>query len=233
MIRKSPVTGKPVALVLWGGTVVAVGLLLAAWCLPGGLELHITLVKDGRDLLVLPMKPGERFTIHYYHSVENAPIWEEHSLDAKGRIYIEEERYLKFGAGMGKMPGIGRMVRKGPFEAIEDMHMPTGNFVLRVGSPGVDHTIIWRNTKTNLSRRFSHEAVRFSAGPVSLLYAIYRSFFPNSATPVPDGPREAGRSGSKSESESESIPIAITTLKTQKAGATKNLEHSHEQNIGL
>ncbi len=168
---------------------MAVGLLLAAWCLPGGLELHITLVKDGRDLLVLPLRPGERFTIHYYHSVENAPIWEEHSLDANGHIYIEEERYLKFGAGMGKMPGIGRMVRKGPYEAIEDMHMPTGNFVLRVGSPGVDHTIIWRNTRTNLSRGFSHEAVRFSAGPVSLIYAIYRSFFPHSATPEVDGPR--------------------------------------------
>ena len=90
------------------------------------------------------MAPGERFTIHYYHSVENAPIWEEHSLDAEGRIYIEEERYLKYGAGMGKMPGVGRMVRRGPYEVIEDMHMPTGDFILRVGSPGVDHTVIWR-----------------------------------------------------------------------------------------
>ena len=129
------------------------------------LELHISRVKDGHDLLVLPLRPGERFTIHYYHSVENAPIWEEHSVDVSGHIYIEEERYLKFGAGMGKMPGIGRMVRKGPYEAIEEMHMPTGNFVLRVGSPGVDHTIIWRNTRTNLSQRFPHEAVCFSASP--------------------------------------------------------------------
>ena len=178
-------TGKPAALVLWGATIVAVGLLLVAWYLPGGLELHISMVKDGHDLLVLPLRPGERFTIHYYHSVENAPIWEEHSVDANGHIYIEEERYLKFGAGMGKMPGIGRMVRKGPYEAIEEMHMPTGNFVLRVGSPGVDHTILWRDTRTNLSQRFSHEAVRFSASPVSLIYAIYRSFFPHNATPAP------------------------------------------------
>ena len=180
-------TGKPAALALWGATVVAVGLLLAAWYLPGGLELHITMAKDNLDLFVLPLRPGERFTIHYYHSVENAPIWEEHSVDAQGRIYIEEERYLKFGAGMGKMPGIGKMVTKGPYEAIEKMHMPTGNFVLRVGSPGVDHTIIWRNRRINLSRRFPHEAVRFSASPVSLLYAVYRNFFPHSATKPGNG----------------------------------------------
>jgi hypothetical protein len=105
---------------------------------PGGLELRITPVRGKAPLLVLPLDPGERFTIHYYHSVENAPIWETHSLDPSGRIFIEEERYLKFGAGMGKMPGVGRMVRRGPYEVIEDMHMPTGDFVLRIGSPGVD-----------------------------------------------------------------------------------------------
>ena len=109
--------------------------LLLALTTPGGLELRVVPVKGGPPLLVLPLNPGERFTLHYYHSVENAPIWEEHSLDEKGRIYIEEERYLKFGAGMGRMPGVGRMVRRGPYEVIEDMHLPTGNFVLRVGSP--------------------------------------------------------------------------------------------------
>jgi hypothetical protein len=129
--------------------------------LPGGLELRITPVREQAPLLVLPLDPGEPFTIHYYHSVENAPIWETHSLDPSGRIYIEEERYLKFGAGMGKMPGVGRMVRRGPYEVIEDMHMPTGDFVLRIGSPGVDHTIVWRGTGTNLSALAPHVAVSF------------------------------------------------------------------------
>ena len=117
-------------------------LYLAAVIAPGGLELKVVPVKGGPPLLVLPLVPGERFTLHYYHSVENAPIWEEHSLDEKGTIYIEEERYLKFGAGMGRMPGVGRMVRRGPYEVIEDMHMPTGNFILRIGSPGVDLALI-------------------------------------------------------------------------------------------
>lgn len=160
--------------------------LMVAGSLPlaGGLELRITPVSGVTPLLVLPLEAAEPFTLHYYHSVENAPIWEVHSLDRSGRIFIEEERYLKFGAGMGKMPGVGRMVSRGPFEVIEDMHMPTGDFVLRIGSPGVDHTVIWRGTRSNLSAMAPHVAVRFSARPVPWLYRQWRRAFPHRATPV-------------------------------------------------
>ena len=162
----------------------ALSALIVLWLLPGGLELRVVPVKGGAPLAVLPLEAAERFTIHYYHSVENAPIWEEHSLDENGRIFIEEERYLKFGAGMGRMPGVGRMVRRGPYEVIEDMHMPTGNFVLRIGSPGVDHTIIWRGRKKNLSAIAPHTAVQFQARRVSLLYCLWRVLFPHPATPT-------------------------------------------------
>jgi hypothetical protein len=156
---------------------------LSAGFLPGGLELRLSPVRGGPPLLVLPLEPGERFTLHYYHSVENAPIWEVHSVDERGRIYIEEERYLRFGAGMGRMPGVGRMVRRGPYEVIEAMHRPTGDFVLRIGSPGVDHTVIWRGERTNLSAIAPHEAVRFAADPVSLITRIWRRIRPHPATP--------------------------------------------------
>ena len=159
--------------------IVAIGMT------PGGLELEIAPVLGGKPLLVLPLQQGEHFTVRYYHSVENAPIWEVHSLDEKGHIFIEEERYLKFGAGMGRMPGVGRMVQRGPYEVIEDMHMPTGNFILRIGSPGVDHTIIWRGVETNLSAIAPHVAVQFSARPVSSFYRTWRMIFPHTATPRP------------------------------------------------
>ncbi len=166
---------------------IAAGLVLTLILLAAvshdGLELKVLPVKGGPPLLVLPLEPGERFTIHYYHSVENAPIWEVHSLDDKGRIYIEEERYLKFGAGMGRMPGVGRMVQRGPYEVIEDMHLPTGDFVLRIGSRGVDHTVIWRQTPTNLSAIAPHQAVQFTARPVSRLYGWWRRLCPHPATP--------------------------------------------------
>lgn len=167
----------------------SIGFLLAlliagsAMQFSGELELRVTPIDDDRPLLVLPLKPGEPFTLHYYHSVENAPIWEVHTLDATGCIFIEEERYLKYGAGMGKMPGVGRMVKHDPFEAIVDMHMPTGDFVLRIGSPGVDHTMIWRGTRTNLSAIAAHRAVQFSGRPVSWGYVLWRRIVPHPATP--------------------------------------------------
>ena len=169
--------------VTWTAAGLIIVLLAVAWFMPGGLELHITPVAGGKPIVVLPLAPGEPFTLHYYHSVENAPIWEVHSVDRKGRIHIEEERYLKFGAGMGRMPGVGKMVKRGPYEVIEGMHLPTGNFVLRIGSPGVDHTVIWRGTSKNLSAIAPHGAVRFSARPVRLLYRIYREALPHPATP--------------------------------------------------
>jgi hypothetical protein len=156
---------------------VAVLSVVTGFYLPGGLALSVSPVKGGPPLAVLYLEAGELFTIRYTHSVENAPIWETHALDAQGRIYIEEERYLKFGAGMGKMPGVGRMVRRGPYEVIEAMHMPTGNFVLRIGLPGVDHTLIWRNHEINLSMIAPHAAVRFSARPVSWLNRIAHQLF--------------------------------------------------------
>ncbi|MCD4721174.1 MAG: DUF1850 domain-containing protein [Desulfobacula sp.] len=153
---------------------LVLSLILTAWLTPGGLVLQVTLVKEKKLLLALPLKLKERFTIHYYHSVENSPIWEEHSMDETGKIYIEEERYEKFGAGMGKMPGVGRMVKRGIYEVIEDMHMPVGNFILRVGSSGVDHTIIWRNQQYNLSDTIPHKAVKFSGKNRSMLYQAWR-----------------------------------------------------------
>jgi hypothetical protein len=186
-----PKLTRPVRLPLMAAAGLALIILALAW-LPGGLELSVTPVKGGGPLLVLPLEPGERFTLHYYHSVENAPIWEEHSLDKAGRIYIEEERYLKFGAGMGKMPGVGKMVTKGPYEAIVDMHMPTGDFVLRVGSAGVDHTILWRGTASNLSAVAPHQAVQFGGRPVSLLHRLMREIWPHPATPKKNGALNQG-----------------------------------------
>lgn len=154
---------------------LAVSILVTAWLTPGGLLLCITLVQEDKPVLELPMNPGERFTLRYFHSVENAPIWETHSMDRTGKIFIEEEKYEKFGAGMGKMPGVGRMVTQGIYEVITDMHMPVGNFILRVGSKGVDHTLIWRDRQFNLSETLAHKAVMFSGRPESMLRQWWRT----------------------------------------------------------
>ncbi len=137
--------------------------------MPGGLELVIRPADGGRPIFAAPLEPGERFTLRYVHSVDHAPIWEEHSVDRQGTIYIEEERFVMFGAGMGHWPGHGFLTRRGPYQVIENIHRPLGEFTLRVGGAGVDHTLIWRDTSVNLSRLAAGQAVVVSARPVSLL----------------------------------------------------------------
>ena len=67
---------KP-ARIIWIVTAGLVIIFIAViGLIPGGLELEITPVHGGEPILVLPLQPGEHFTIRYYHSVENAPIWE-------------------------------------------------------------------------------------------------------------------------------------------------------------
>lgn len=160
--------------------------LIWAWLMPGGLLLSVTPVQGGPPILELPLLPGERFTLRYVHSVDKAPIWEEHSVDAAGDIYVEEERLVMFGAGMGELPGRGRLTGRGSHQVIEGMHWPLGSFVLRIGSPGVDHTIVWAGGEVNLSAIAPGQAVRISARPVSLAQRIWRRLR-NSAGPAHDG----------------------------------------------
>ena len=143
--------------------------MLGAGLLPNHLELVICPAGGGQPLLIVPLEPGERFTLRYVHSVDHAPIWEEHSADRYGTIYIEEERFVMFGAGMGNWPGHGTLASRGPYQVIENIHEPVGKFVLRVGGKDVDHTIIWRGQELHLSELAAGEAVSVSARPTSLL----------------------------------------------------------------
>lgn len=162
------------------------GLLLAGiWYLwvPSSLELRIEPVAGGEPLLVAPLDFGEEFTLNYVHSVDRKPIWEVHSVDRTGRIFIEEERFVMVGAGMGDLPGRGHWTGTGGLQAVKGMHYPIGDFVLRIGSPGVDHTILWRQTRTNLSALAAGVAVRVWAHPVNRFYSIWRRLVPHPKTP--------------------------------------------------
>lgn len=179
MDRSHPPVSKLKALLILGA------LLFSGWYLaaPTGLELRIEPVAGGTPLLVAPLDDGEGFTLHYIHSVDREPIWEVHSVDRSGQIFIEEEHFVMVGAGMGDLPGRGRWTGRGGLQAIKGMHYPIGEFVLRIGSPGVDHTILWRGTQTNLSAMAAGTAVLVSARPVRRFYSTWRRLAPHAATP--------------------------------------------------
>ncbi len=168
-------SARPVLLFLAGLILLFVVL---SWRVPAGLELTLTPVAGKTPLLVYPIRPGERFTLHYIHSVNHRPIWEEHSVDPEGRIYVEEERFVSFSAGMGYWEGHGRLVKRGEHQVIEDIHWPVGRFILRVGGPGVDHTIIWRGRSTSLSRLVPGQALVVAVRKVGLMRRLWCWLFP-------------------------------------------------------
>lgn len=174
---------RPVRLTMFALAGLALALAVAAF-LPGGLELKATPVKGGAPLLAVPLNKKLEFTLYYFHSVNHKPIWEMHSVDRQGKIFIEEERFVAFNAGMGHWQGHGRHVLKDGLQVIEGIHHPIGRMILRVGSPGVAHTIIWPGGSINLSALVPGQAVEISARPISLLHSLWLRLFPAQASPM-------------------------------------------------
>ena len=127
--------------------------------LPAGLSR----AADGRPRLVvsdfdhggiivsLKVKSGDRFTIRYIHSVDKKPIFEQFRLDPERGLVLEKTWFRMFGAGLGHWPGHGQLTQKDGWITIDKMNYALGNFILRIGSPGVDHTILYRQQEINLS----------------------------------------------------------------------------------
>ncbi len=143
------------AFILWG----------SAWCgerTDRGSAPYLLTLRDfssGRLLLSFPLRADETFTIRYIHSVDHTPVFEVFEVDPSGRLAIRSTYFQMFGAGMGHWPGRGRVDFDGKWTWIRDIHAPLGRFILRVGSPGVDHTILYRNRSINLSSRWAGRRV--------------------------------------------------------------------------
>jgi len=106
---------------------------------------------SGRIILALKVKTGDRFTIRYIHSVDKKPIFEQFRLDPDCGLVLEKTWFRIFGAGLGHWPGHGQLTQKDGWITIDKMNYTLGSFVLRIGSPGVDHTIFYQQQKINLS----------------------------------------------------------------------------------
>jgi hypothetical protein len=149
-------------------------ILLLTSLIPGGFILVIKPVYEKEPVFVAPVKPAEYFTLHYVHSVNGLPVWEKHHIDEKGIIYIEEERFLAFGAGMGHWKGHGTLIDSGKYQIIKDIHKPVGNFILRVANSKQKHTLILSEHAINLSEIAAGKAVSVSVEKVSLFEKLVK-----------------------------------------------------------
>lgn len=107
--------------------------------------------KTREVLLDLPLHYGQTFTIRYTHSVDHFPVHEVFRVSREQGLVLKETFFPMFGAGMGHWQGHGKLVQDGKGIKIRDIDQPLGKFLLRVGSPGVDHTIVLNGTEWNLS----------------------------------------------------------------------------------
>ncbi|MBN2124063.1 MAG: DUF1850 domain-containing protein [Deltaproteobacteria bacterium] len=108
---------------------------------------HLT----SRILLEVPLPWGDTFTIRYIHSVDRTPVFEVFRAVLGEGLVLEETYFRMFGAGMGHWEGRGEIVQAGEWIKIRDIRQPLGRFLLRVGSPGVDHTVLLDGRQWNLS----------------------------------------------------------------------------------
>ena len=112
-------------------------------------------LSSNATILSLPLFLDETFTIRYIHSVDHSPVFEVFELDQEGRLTLQATYFKMFGAGMGHWQGRGYIDFDGQWTWIRNIHETLGSFILRVGSPSVDHTLLYRGQEIPLSRKWA------------------------------------------------------------------------------
>ncbi|MFP4349133.1 MAG: DUF1850 domain-containing protein [Thermodesulfobacteriota bacterium] len=136
-------------------TVLLVGWTLFISVIPALAEPCPRLVfhdlETGAPLLEIPVRYSRPFTIRYIHSVDISPVYEVFQADRERGIVLTDTYFRMFGAGMGHWEGHGTLMQEGKWTRITGMDYPLGRFVLRIGQPGVDHTLLIGYREFNLS----------------------------------------------------------------------------------
>jgi hypothetical protein len=117
--------------------------------------LEVIDLSSNATILSLPLFLDETFTIRYIHSVDHSPVCEVFELDQEGRLTLQATYFKMFGAGMGHWQGRGYIDFDGQWTWIRNIHETLGSFILRVGSPSVDHLLLYRGQEIPLSRKWA------------------------------------------------------------------------------
>ncbi|MCE8017665.1 DUF1850 domain-containing protein [Halomonas sp. MCCC 1A17488] len=101
----------------------------------------------GDTLVEVPLEPGMRWCLGWNHSVKKFPVLDCYRYH-QGRMVLERSHQPDFAAGLGHTLGRGEQVSDGEggywIENIDEP-VPGDRYVLRVGSPSVDHRLLWQD----------------------------------------------------------------------------------------
>lgn len=117
--------------------------------------------EDDRLILTLPMPEGEGWCLEWNHSVTGIRVQDCYRHRA-GQMVLERSHQPDFAAGLGHVPGRGRQVSDGQGGYwIEDIDEPVpGNrYRLRVGSPQVNHRLLYEERRLSISDKAAGERV--------------------------------------------------------------------------
>ncbi|WP_447042987.1 DUF1850 domain-containing protein [Vreelandella sp. H-I2] len=108
--------------------------------------MRLAVVTEQGDVLVDEAMPsGSRWCIKWQHSVEHFTVLDCYR-NAEGVMQLERSHQPDFAAGLGHIFGRGEQVSDGKGGYwINAINEPVANnrYVLRVGSPTVNHRVVW------------------------------------------------------------------------------------------
>jgi len=116
---------------------------------------------EGVGQLRIPVRDGEKVELAWVHSVSAIPVREVFVVRG-GELVLMETHNQWFAAGLGEVAGRGRTVAEANHAvAIVDINEPSNGLILRIGSPGIHHTLKLGGFSCDLSALAPHKRALF------------------------------------------------------------------------
>ncbi len=149
--------------VAFGGALIALLLSLS----PASAETLIATRSDGVVIARFHIPEGEGWCINWRHSVQGFEVSDCY-LNQGGLMVLDRSHLPDFAAGLDHIPGRGIQLSDGMGGYwIVDLNEPVpGNaYILRPGSPKVDHRITTATAEVSLSAAADHDRVKIALIP--------------------------------------------------------------------
>src|SRR5512143_3320617 len=95
--------------------------------------LRIEGSRNGEVLIEIPVREGDRFFLAYIHSSDHTPVRDTFLIEREGRLFLIEEAYLWYGAGLEFQRHEGLKVMSDEKWTRIQLHRSLPDFRIRVG----------------------------------------------------------------------------------------------------